>query len=213
MLCHSWPHSRAQWKDPRQDFLTTWGSEKDQQGPQTSPPGLAEGPRVGIPLRIQKSERMHYCKDGWIRAAGGTLTFEFLGILGPHFSTLMFTLWSFFGYLIYLHPIQGIEAEHSQSFKEENRSPVCGRVHSCGREWWWHALSYLRWVSSYNSVGNVALKVFSQTLIMEVSSSRPPPSGPPWLHLFQACALSHEVGRNALSAPVIVFLCPSKAPC
>lgn len=134
---------------------------------------------MGIPLRIQKSERMHYGKEGWIRAAGGTLTFKFLGILGPHFSTLMFTLWSFLGYLIYLHPIQGIEAEHSQSFKEENRSPVCGRVHSCGREWWWHALSYLRWVSSYNSVGNVALKVFSQTLIMEVSSSRPSPSGAP----------------------------------
>lgn len=45
--------------------------------------------------------------------------------------------------------MQGIEAEHSESFKEENRSPLCGRLHSCGREWWWHALSYLRWVSSY----------------------------------------------------------------
>lgn len=105
--------------------------------------------REGLPLGIQKSERMHYRKDGWIRAAGGTLTFEFLGILGPHFSTLMFTLWSFFLYLIYLHPIQGIAAEHSEGFKEENRSPLCGRIHSCGWERWWHALSYLRWVSSY----------------------------------------------------------------
>lgn len=54
-----------------------------------------------------------------------------------------------FLYLIYLHPIQGIEAEHSEGFKEENRSPLCGRIHSCGWERRWHALSYLRWVSSY----------------------------------------------------------------
>jgi hypothetical protein len=56
-----------------------------------------QGPwEMGIPLRIQKSERMHYCKDGWIRGAGETLTFKFPDILGPHFSTLMYTLWSFF---------------------------------------------------------------------------------------------------------------------
>lgn len=45
LLCHAWPqpHSRAWWKDPRQDFLRTWGSEKEWEGPQSSLlPGLNE---------------------------------------------------------------------------------------------------------------------------------------------------------------------------
>jgi hypothetical protein len=45
--------------------------------------------------------------------------------------------------------MQRTEAEHSEGFKEENRSPVCGRVHFCGQGGRWHALSYLGWVSSY----------------------------------------------------------------
>lgn len=194
----------------------TWRSEEEKGDPKRPSLGLSEGSRVHRKWEFRWAFRnrkgCHYCKEGWISGAGGTLTFEFPGILRPHFSILMFTLWSFLC-LIYLLPLQGTEAEHSEGFKGENRSAFCGEIHSCGQKWWWHALSYLRGVSSYKSIGNGALIVFSQALIIEVSSSWSSSPGAPWLHLFQDCLCSFPWdGKSASSVPVITSFCPLEAP-